>query len=245
MEDSKNNNKKKPRKKNVKKEKTVKKETENLELPVYDIEGKEISTLKLEPEIFGQKLNPDLVYQVVVSQMANKRKAIAHTKDRGEVSGGGRKPWRQKGTGRARHGSIRSPLWRGGGVTFGPRKERVFAKKIPLKMKRKALFMVLSGKVKNNLLILLDKLEIEKPKTKLIVEIIKNLKSKIKNFQKGSVLIVLPKMDKNIILAARNIFNVKTIQATDLNALELLSFKYLLMPKDSIKVIKNTFLKSK
>jgi len=205
---------------------------------VYNQEGKEIGTTLLPKEIFDVKINPDLVHQVVVSQMANRRKVIAHTKTRAEVSGGGRKPWRQKGTGRARAGSIRSPLWKGGGVVFGPRKERVFKKEIPKKMKRLALFIVLSGKVKNNLLILLDKLKIEKAKTKLITEILKKLPCK-----NESSLIILPELNKNLILAARNIPDIETIQAKDLNALDLLSFKYLVMPKEAIKVIKETFLK--
>ena len=205
---------------------------------IYNQEGKEIGQTLLPKEIFGLKTNPDLVHQVVVSQMANRRQVIAHTRDRGEVRGGGRKPWRQKGTGRARHGSIRSPLWRGGGVTFGPTKERVFKKKIPEKMRRLALFMALSGKVKNNLLILLDKLKVEKAKTKLMAEILKKLPCKEK-----SSLIALPEIDKNLILATRNIPKIETIQAKDLNCLDLLSFKYLIMPKESIKVIKDTFLK--
>jgi large subunit ribosomal protein L4 len=208
-----------------------------MKVPVYNQKGEEVGTALLSEEIFGLSINPDLVHQVVVCQMANRRQPIAHTKDRGEVRGGGRKPWPQKGTGRARHGSIRSPLWVGGGVTFGPRKEKVFKKRIPKKMKRKALFMVLSGKVKNNLLVLLDKLEVQDPKTKKIFEILKKLPCK-----NQSSLIVLPKYDKNIILAARNLPKVETIQAKDLNALDLLCFKYLLMPKDSIKVIKETFL---
>ena len=223
--------------------KSIKKEETkvNLELPVYDVEGKEVSTMKLAPEIFGLKVNNDLVHQVVVSQLANRREVIAHTKDRSEVRGGGRKPWRQKGTGRARHGSRRSPLWRGGGVTFGPTRDRVFKKKINKKIKRKALFMVLSAKVKNNLSILLDKIELEKSKTKLtksMVEILKKLPC-----QNKSCLIVLPEMDKNIILASRNLPQVETIQAKDLNVLDLLSFKYLIMPKESLKVFKETFLK--
>jgi len=205
---------------------------------VYNQEGKEVGTTLLPKEIFDVKISPDLVHQVVVSQMANRRKVIAHTKTRAEVRGGGRKPWRQKGTGRARVGSIRSPLWKGGGVIFGPRKERVFKKEIPKKMKRLALFMVLSGKIKNNLLILLDKLKIEKPKTKEMTEILKKLPCK-----NESSLIALPELNKNLILAARNIPDIETIQAKDLNALDLLSFKYLIMPKEAIKVIKETFLK--
>jgi len=214
-----------------------------MRVPIYDQQGKEIGQTLLPKEIFDLKINPDLVHQVVVCQMANRRRVIAHTKTRAEVRGGGRKPWRQKGTGRARVGSIRSPLWRGGGVTFGPTKERVFKKIIPKKMRRKALFMVLSGKVKNNLLILLDKLKIDKPNTKEIQKIIENYKLKIENFKEGSILIALPEMDENLILAARNIPNIETIQAKDLNCLDLLSFKYLIMLKESIKVIKETFFK--
>ncbi len=209
-----------------------------MKVDVYNQEGEKVGTTLLPKEIFDVSVNPDLVHQVAVSQMANQRRVIAHTKDRGEVRGGGRKPWRQKGTGRARHGSRRSPLWRGGGVTFGPTKDRVFKKKVNKKIKRKALFMVLSAKVKNNLLILLDKIRLEKSKTKEISEILKKLPGKEK-----SSLIVLPGMDKNIILAVRNIPGVKVVQAKDLNVLNLLSFKYLIMPEEAIKVAKETFLK--
>jgi len=209
----------------------------------YDTNGKEVGQTRLPSEIFDVKINPDLVHQVVVSQMANRRRVIAHTKGRGEVRGGGRKPWRQKGTGRARAGSIRSPIWRGGGVTFGPRKERVFKKKIPKKMRRKALFMVLSGKLKNNLLIVLDELKLEKAKTKFLTKLIENWKLRIENFKEGSILIALPEYDRNIILAAQNLPGVNTLLAHNLNALDALSFKYLIMPKESIKVIKKIFLK--
>ncbi len=218
----------------------------------YNQLGKVVSQTRLPSEIFGQKLNSDLVHQVAVSQMANRRRIIACTKDRGEVRGGGRKPWRQKGTGRARVGSIRSPLWRGGGVTFGPTKERVFKKKIPKKMRRKALFMVLSQKLREGEMIVLDKLNIEAPKTKEIMKIIKNQILRIKTVNQNlkekkrkkekSVLIILPEINKNIILSARNIPKVKTIQAKDLNVLDLLNFKYVLMPKEAVKVIKETFI---
>lgn len=212
---------------------------------LYNQQGEEAGTILLPKDIFDIKVNPDLVHQIVVSQLANRRKVIAHTKNRGEVRGGGKKPWRQKGTGRARHGSIRSPLWRGGGVTFGPRKERVFKKKIPKKMKRKALFMALSGKFKNNLLIVLDQLKLEKTKTKFLVKLIESWKSKIKNFKEGNVLIALPNHDKNIILSARNLSGIDTLWAGNLNALDVLSFKYLVITKDSIKTIKDTFLEQK
>ncbi|TSC74778.1 MAG: large subunit ribosomal protein L4 [Parcubacteria group bacterium Gr01-1014_30] len=210
-----------------------------MKFPVYNQEGKEVGHTLLPKEIFQVKFNPDLVHQVVLAQAANRRKVIAHTKDRSQVRGGGKKPWRQKGTGRARHGSIRSPIWRGGGVAFGPTKERVFRKAVPRKMRKKALFMVLSAKLKSNLLILLDKLEVLEPKTKQMAQTLKKLPLK-----EGKVLIILPSYDKNLILAARNLAMAKTIQAKDLNVLDLLSSKYLLAPKEAIKVIKETFLES-
>jgi len=144
-----------------------------MKVSVYDQQGKEAGTTLLPKEIFGLSVKPDLVHQVIISQMANRRRVIAHAKDRSEVRGGGKKPWRQKGTGRARHGSIRSPLWKGGGVTFGPTKERNFKKIIPKKMKRKALFMALSSKVKDGELVVVDELKLENHKTKDFVKILK------------------------------------------------------------------------
>jgi len=190
----------------------------------------------LPKEIFDVKMNPDLLHQTVVSQMANRRQVLAHTKDRSEVRGGGRKPWRQKGTGRARHGSIRSPLWKGGGVTFGPTKERVFKRKINKKTKKQALSMVLSAKVKNNLLLILD-LDLKQmpAKTKQMAEIFKKLPLK------GSALIALPKIDLNFIKSTKNIPKIETIEARNLNALDLLLFKHLILPKESIKIIQNNF----
>ncbi len=204
----------------------------------YNSEGKKLKQSRLPKEIFDLKVNPDLVHQVAVCQMANRRQGTAHAKDRSEVRGGGRKPWRQKGTGRARHGSIRSPIWKGGGVTFGPRKEKNYKKNIPVKMKRKALFMVLSAKIRDGLLILVDELKIKQGKTKEISEILKKLPCRAK-----STLIVLPIYDKKIILASRNIPKIKTMEARELNALDLLNFKYLLMSKEAVKIIKETFLK--
>ncbi len=213
-----------------------------LSIDTYNIKGEKTGTTKLLPEIFDVKMSPDLVHQAVVAQIANRRQVLAHTKDRGEVRGGGRKPWRQKGTGRARHGSIRSPLWRGGGVTFGPNKERVYKKKINKKMKRKALFMVLTSKVKDNELMLLDKLEIKEPKTKIMAEALKNLFKKDKKDKKQTgVLVVISKKDENIIKATRNISEAKVLRADSLNVLDLLSFKYLLLDKEAIKVIEKTY----
>jgi len=209
-----------------------------MKVNTYDQTGKEIGQTLLPKEIFGVKMNFDVVHQVVVSQTANRRRVIAHTKGRGEVRGGGKKPWRQKGTGRARHGSTRSPIWKGGGVTFGPTKGRVFKKKINKKIKRKALLMVLSAKAQGNLIILVDKLKLEKAKTSLMAKILKKLPCK-----EQSSLIVLPGTDKNIVLAARNLARSRAVQAKDLNVLDLLNSKYLILPKESIKTIKETFIK--
>ncbi len=129
-----------------------------MKVDLYNQKGEVEGSVILPKEIFEVAFNSDLVHQVAVSLMANKRQISAHTKNRAEVQGSGIKPWRQKGTGRARHGSIRSPLWRGGGITFGPRTEKVFEKDIPKKMRRKALFMVLSEKAKNNQIIVLEKI---------------------------------------------------------------------------------------
>jgi len=203
---------------------------------VYNQEGKETGQTILPKEVFGLEISPDLIHQVAVSQMANRRRVIAHTKDRSAVRGGGKKPWRQKGTGRARHGSRRSPIWKGGGVTFGPSKERVFKKKISKKMRRKALLMVLSTKAKENLILILEKLDVKEPKTKLMKEVFKKLPVK------GTFLIALPKVDKKIISASNNLPGVSTAEIRNLNALDLLSFKYLILPKEGIKLIKETFL---
>lgn len=218
-------------------------------ISAYNMKGDKVGTVKLPPKIFDVKINTDLIHQAVVAQLANKRQVIAHAKGRSEVRGGGRKPWRQKGTGRARHGSIRSPIWRGGGATFGPTKERVFKKKINKKMKQKALFMVLTSKVKDNELILLDKLEPQEPKTKLMVDILKNVlkptasgRARPLEKEQKSILVVIPKKDENIVRANKNIPYTKTIRADSLNVLDLLSFKYLLMPKEAVKVIEKTYV---
>jgi len=208
-----------------------------MKVKLYSQNNEETGEIELPKEVFEVKMNLDLVHQVVLAQQANKRQNTAKVKDRSEVRGGGRKPWRQKGTGRARHGSIRSPLWRGGGATFAPTGEKVFKKGIPVKMRRKALFMTLSAKAKDKEIFVLDELKIEKAKTKIMNETLE------KFIKKSSGLLVLPKIDKDVIRASNNIVKVSTIQAKDLNILDLLNHKYLLMPKESIGVIKKTFLK--
>ena len=208
-----------------------------MKVNIYDKEGKEMAQTVLPKEIFGLEMNSVLVHQVAVAQSANRRQVIAHTKGRGDVRGGGIKPWRQKGTGRARHGSRRSPLWIGGGTTFGPTKERNFKETISRKMRRKALFIVLSAKAKDNSLFVLDDLMIESPKTKLIAQILNKLPIK------GSCLIILPKKDEKLERAASNLKNTGIIGAKDLNVMDLLSYKYAVLPKEGIKVIKETFAK--
>ena len=201
--------------------------------PVYDIKGKEISKTLLPKEIFNIEINQNLIHEVAVMQASNRRQGSAKTKDRSEVRGGGKKPWRQKGTGRARHGSTRSPIWKGGGVTFGPTGEKNFKKKINKKVKKKALFMTLSLKAKENCLILLDSLEVKENKTKIMVDILKRLP-----MEKRSAIVALPQKNNEVLMSSRNISGIIVSQAKDLNVLDLLSYKYLIMPKESIKSIK-------
>jgi large subunit ribosomal protein L4 len=205
----------------------------NMKVPVYNQEGKEIKKIDIKDEIFNVEFNKDLVHQVVVSQMSNKRQSNAHTKDRSEVSGGGKKPWRQKGTGRARHGSIRSPLWKGGGITFGPRNDKNYKKIIPKKMRKTALFMSLSTKVKDSEIFIIENLETKDHKTKTFKQVFQ----KFPFFEKNS-LIALPDPDKKIILGTRNISKIKTIQARNLTALDVLSSKYLVLTERSLEEIK-------
>lgn len=201
---------------------------------VYNQEGNVVSERELNPEIFEVSAKPALIHQVAVSRLANQRQALAHTKTRGEVRGGGRKPWRQKGTGRARVGSIRSPLWRGGGIVFGPRKTRVFSKKINKKMKRLAVLSMLSDKVKNNTFFLLERLELPEAKTKNMAKILNNLKLK-------NVLIIVPKDNQPIIRASRNIPNVTVIGTNNLSLIDLLKHKYLLITLEGLGEIERIY----
>jgi large subunit ribosomal protein L4 len=209
-----------------------------MKITVYNQEGKEVGDITLPKEIFEVEFNADLVHQIMVSMSSNQRQNCAHTKNRAEVRGGGKKPWRQKGTGRARVGSNRSPIWRGGGITFGPRNEKNYEKAVPVKMRRKALLMVLSEKAKANELVILDKIELEKGKTKEMAVSLKKLPCKDQR-----TLIALPNYDKKIVLAARNIKKTSIEDARNLNVLDLLNSKYLLITKDSIKTIEKTFTK--
>ncbi len=203
---------------------------------VYNMMGKEVGELTLEPKIFGVKVKPTLVQQAIRTQLANSRLVLAHTKTRAEVRGGGKKPWRQKGTGRARHGSIRSPIWKGGGVTFGPRKNRNFSLGMNKKAKRLALFMALADKAINKKLVVLDKLELSAIKTKSFLNVISKLPLK------GTILVILPKTDHKIIKSVRNLPYAKSISADSLNVYEVVAHEFILCPQDSLKVISQTYL---
>jgi len=209
-----------------------------MKFDLYNQTGEVSGSVNLPKDIFEVEFNADLVHQVSVGLSANKRQISAHTKNRAEVRGGGKKPWRQKGTGRARAGSNRSPIWKGGGITHGPRADRIFAVEIPKKMRRKALLMVLSEKAKSNNLIVLDKIDLEKGKTKEMALSLSKLPCK-----NTTTLIAMPNFDKKVFLAARNIKKTDIDDARNLNVLDLLNHKYLLITKDSIKTIEKTFIK--
>lgn len=216
-----------------------------MKYPVHNQSGEKIKEVELNPSVFEVPVKEELVHQVVVAQMANSRQVLAHTKQRAEVRGGGRKPWRQKGTGRARHGSIRSPLWKGGGVTFGPTKERNFTKSINKKMKRKALFMTLSDKVIDKHLILLDELKVDGIKTKKFNEMINKLFSKVvKDETTQKTLIVVPETDKNLIMSSKNLSKIKVIRADSLNVIDVIEYDYLLVPEKSLEIIKKIYVDS-
>lgn len=209
--------------------------------PLYNLKNEEIGTVELSDDIFNVGDSADLTHQMLVGQMANARKVLAHTKGRGEVRGGGVKPWRQKGTGRARHGSIRSPIWIGGGVTFGPTKERNFSQKLPKKMRQKALKIMLSLKANDGMLKIIDKLSIDKPKTKEMSQAINGLFSddfvKAKKYNNMVLVLTVGDSSRSIAAANRNLPYSKTLRVDNINTLDVASYKYLLMDKDGLSVI--------
>jgi large subunit ribosomal protein L4 len=194
---------------------------------VYNIAGEQVGEIDLDDAIFGAEVNEDLLHQAVVMYQARKRRGTAATKTRGLVAGGGRKPWRQKGTGRARHGSIRSPIWVGGGTVFGPQ-PRSYKYSMPKKARRQALRSALSAKVNTGNLIVVDELKLAEPKTKTMYGILQNLNAS------GSTLLVTAGPDDNVRLSARNIAKVKVLPANELNALEVLSYRRLLLTQDAV-----------
>lgn len=211
---------------------------------IYNQQAEQVGEQELLKKAFELKVNESLVHQAVVTQLANERQVLAHTKGRSDVRGGGKKPWKQKGTGRARAGSSRSPIWIGGGVTFGPKKDRNFTKKINKKMKQQALFMALSDKFANNSLTILDKIEIAEYKTKIFNNIISAIEQKVFNTRgeevstkkaKRSVLIVLNEKTDTTVISGRNLAGVEIINLNNINIVDLLKYKELVLTADAVK----------
>lgn len=219
----------------------------SVKIKVYNQQAEAVKDLELEDKVFNQSVNQDLIHQVVVAQRANQRQVTAHTKDRSEVRGGGAKPWRQKGTGRARVGSNRSPIWIGGGVTFGPSKDRVFKKKINKKMKQQAIKMALSDRVVNNCLLVLDDLKVENYKTKDVLQILSNLNTQVlaKNKSDKFNILILnnDNQDRKLINSARNIEGVKVLSLDNINLLDLLRFEHVVATEEGIKQIQARYIK--
>jgi large subunit ribosomal protein L4 len=206
-----------------------------MEAKIYNIQGKEAGTIELPENIFGLPWNADLVHQVVTAMQANARKGTAHAKTRGEVRGGGRKPWQQKGTGRARHGSTRSPIWKGGGVTHGPRKDKSYAQKINQKMRQKALLVSLSRKFKDGEIMFVDSLEMAQPKAKTAAAVLAALNVKSK---KNAALLVIPERHAPTQKSFANFGNIEVSELRNLNPISLLGKKQLIIaePKRAIEV---------
>ena len=202
---------------------------------VYSMTNEKVGDIELSESIFNVEMNAGLVHQAVVMQLASQRQGTHSTKTRAEVRGGGRKPWRQKGTGRARVGSRRSPLWRGGGIIFGP-KPRSYAFSMPRKQRRLALKCVLSDKVKSGDLIVLDDLNFEAPKTKQFVKLLNDF-----NVEKKALFITL-EMIENVTRSANNIQGVKTIGALNLNVYDILNHDKLFITKDAIAKIEEVYV---
>lgn len=215
-----------------------------MKVDVYTQEGKKSGSADLSDAVFGAPWNADLVHQVVVSMQSNARTNVAHTKDRSEVAGGGKKPWKQKGLGRARHGSIRSPIWRGGGVTFGPRNERNFAKRINRKMRARALFSVLSKKLRDGEVLFLDALSFDAPKTADAKAALGNLASISGHEQLGtkahnSALVVLPEKSEAVQKSFNNFGNVKVTSVQNLNPVDALTYAHVILvsPEEAAKAL--------
>lgn len=213
-----------------------------MKVNLYNQKGESIGDVELNSKIFDVKPNTHLLAEAVRISQSNSRQGSSHTKTRGEVSGGGKKPWKQKGTGRARAGSTRSPIWRHGGVTFGPRSNRNWELKINKKAKIQALFMALSDKVKDSKFIVLDKLTLEQPKTKEMVQIINGLAKSIKAFGKKQML-VTPKKDDKIARSVRNLRSINPILASSLNLVDVIKADSMIVLKDSLPVIEKIYLK--
>lgn len=207
-----------------------------VDMEVHSVEGEKIGDIKLNEDLFNAKINKQIVHQIIKRHLADKRRGTASTKGRSDVRGGGRKPWKQKGTGRARAGTIRSPLWVGGGVVFGPQ-VRDYGFSMPKKMKLVALKSVLSDKVINKNVIILDKIELKNGKTKEIIEILNKL-----NLVNEKILIITENDNEQIKRAVNNLTNVSTITANKINAYDILSSNKVLVTKGALEVIEEVFI---
>ena len=201
---------------------------------VLDLKGKKVSDIELADSVFGIEPNEAIVHSVLVNYLANQRQGTQSTKTRAEVSGGGRKPWRQKGTGRARQGSIRAPQWIKGGIALGP-KPRSYKYTVNKKEKRLAIKSVLSSKVLEKELTVVDKLEVKEIKTKTMVKALADMKVE------GKTLIILPENNKNVLMSSRNIEGVKTIVANNINIFDLLKYTNLILPVDTVKKLEEVY----
>ena len=201
---------------------------------VYDIKGKKVSDIELQDSVFGIEPNENIVHSALVNYLANQRQGTQSTKTRAEVSGGGRKPWRQKGTGRARQGSIRAPQWIKGGIALGP-KPRSYSYRINKKEKQLAIRSLLSAKVLDNELTVVDKLEVEEAKTKVMAKALTDLKVE------GKTLIILADRNDNVLRSSRNIEGVKTIELNTINVFDLLNCNKLVLPLDTVKKLEEVY----
>jgi len=198
---------------------------------LYNKGGQKVGEVELPDRIFAVSWNADLVHQALRAQTANARQPLAHVKGRGDVRGGGKKPWRQKGTGRARHGSIRSPIWKGGGVTHGPSKEKIFSLKINKKMRQKAIFSVLSRRLKDGEIRIIESADITEPRTRLLTDWLKTFSPK------ENALIIVRNENKNIFKAASNLSRVSVINAQTLNVYDLLRPAIVLIDQPAVEEI--------
>jgi len=215
-----------------------------MQATIYNIQGKDAGTVQLPERVFAQAWNPDLVHEVILSMQSNARTSGAHTKTRAEVRGGGKKPWRQKGTGRARHGSRRSPIWTGGGVTFGPRSEKKYTKKINRNTRAKALSIVLSRKLEDDQIIFLDSFALSAPKATDAKNILASLskisgKEHLSTKRTNTALIVVDSRDENVEKSFRNFGNILVKSVKDINPVLLLTYKYVIVanPDDSVALL--------
>lgn len=215
-----------------------------MKLDVKNQKNEVIDQIEVSDKVFDVKFNENTVYQVYVSMLSNRRQPLAHSKDRAEVSGGGKKPWKQKGTGRARAGSTRSPIWRHGGITFGPRyNEQNLQRSINQKMKQKALAMILSEKIRNNDFIIVDKIDLKDEKTKTVDAIMKNFIGKIKKDNK-LVYFVVDSSNKNLIRFSRNLPYVYVTLDNSIDLVTLLNYKQIFITKNAIENIEKIFKKA-